>query len=328
MKALGISDDINDFLLQLYRIAKESPMAAFQDSALAQLKTVLPFDSSMWGTATTRPAGIDIHTIHLHQKDPQMIVEYEGLKHFDTAAAAVFGKSRITNVYNSDEWFGEKDQREYREFLTRWGHDHTFITAASNPVTNFVHWVSLFRGNTDAVCKPEEQRLLYQLSPHIMQALAMNRVMHLQGTTVARASAPMRGNAIADLRGVLYHTDLQFEMHAQAEWAGWNGLKLPDEMMLTMGRANGTHVGRVSVVQWAVDQRLLFLRSRGRCLADDLTERELTVARLLSAGKSHKEVAKGLDRSPATVRNQTQSIYGKLQVGSVAQMSELLRQLD
>ncbi|MGB0505140.1 MAG: LuxR C-terminal-related transcriptional regulator [Pikeienuella sp.] len=54
---------------------------------------------------------------------------------------------------------------------------------------------------------------------------------------------------------------------------------------------------------------------------DLLTARERDVARILASGKSHKETARILGVAPSTVRNQTQSIYGKLEVDNRASLA-------
>ena len=65
------------------------------------------------------------------------------------------------------------------------------------------------------------------------------------------------------------------------------------------------------------------------CIRDSqLTSREWTIARLIAKGHSHKEIAQALNRSPATVRNQIQSIYEKLQVGNIAMLVEALRRVE
>lgn len=64
----GAPRDFSELLLRLYRLSHELPIEAFQDAALDLVKPVLPFDSSMWGTATRTDRGIDIHTIHLHNQ--------------------------------------------------------------------------------------------------------------------------------------------------------------------------------------------------------------------------------------------------------------------
>ena len=80
--------EFSNLVLCLYRAAGEQPLNAFQDEALSIIKRMLPFDRSMWGTATNTPAGIDIHSIHLHNEPQEMPEFYEEVKHQDSAAAA------------------------------------------------------------------------------------------------------------------------------------------------------------------------------------------------------------------------------------------------
>ncbi|MFK7752887.1 MAG: response regulator transcription factor [Sedimentitalea sp.] len=55
---------------------------------------------------------------------------------------------------------------------------------------------------------------------------------------------------------------------------------------------------------------------------DLLTRRERDVARALASGKSHKETARLLGVAPSTIRNQTQSIYGKLGIANRASLAK------
>ena len=77
-----------------------------------------------------------------------------------------------------------------------------------------------------------------------------------------------------------------------------------------------------------VEHGLLFLRARACCRANALTARERTIAQSIARGETHKEIAQGLARAPATVRNQIQAIYAKLEVGSIAGLIEAIRPLQ
>jgi len=324
--------DFNTLLLRLYRLSQELPIQHFQDAALAQVKQVLPFDSSMWGTATTKPEGIDIHTVHLHAISPDMLVEYETLKHQDATAAMVLDESEVTYSINIETFYAGRAAREYRDFSQRFGVENMLIAADNNPRTQFVHWISLYRADKQAQGSSEERRLLGQLAPHVMQALALNRVMHLghlsQLDAADKAMSPY-GSAIADARGVLYHADPQFNAMAQAEWPSWRGPGLPADLMAYLSSVGCVcFVGRTLVVRQYFEHGLLFLKARARCLADLLTAREWTIARAIGKGESHKEIAQVLNRSPATVRNQIQGIYEKLQVNSIAMLIEALRRAE
>ena len=320
--------DFNTLLLRLYRLSQELPIHHFQDAALAQIKRVLPFDSSMWGTATTKPEGIDLHTVHLHEKSPEMVVAYQLVKHQDSAAASVFGKPRVTHTFHTESSFPGADKKELRDFLRCFQQENFFVTAENLPRKNFMHWFSLYRADKDAHCTEDERLLLSRVAPHVMQALAMNRVMHLDYLEAADKALSPYGSAIADARGVLYHSDPQFKGLAQAEWNGWSGLVLPTVLMDALSSGQERFIGRTMVVRQYVEHGLLFLKARSRCLADVLTLREWTIARLIAKGESHKEIAQALNRSPSTVRNQIQSIYEKLQVSSIAMLIEALRRAE
>nr|WP_315236492.1 LuxR C-terminal-related transcriptional regulator [uncultured Albidiferax sp.] len=325
---LDMPTNFNMLLLRIYRLAQELPIQYFQDAALVQIKQILPFDSSMWGTATTTPEGIDIHTVHLHEKSPEMLQAYEPLKHMDSAAASVFGKSNATLTIHAESWFADRETREMREFLRRFKQENVFIAADSNARTHFVHWISLYRADKEAHCTEGERQLLSQLAPHVMQALALNRVMHLDRLDAVDKAMSPYGSAIADARGVLHHADPQFRSLAQTEWNDWRGPNLPANLLAALALGQERFLGRLVVVRQYLEQGLLFLKARARCPADQLTVREWTIARLIAKGESHKQIAQALGRSPATVRNQIQGIYEKLQVSSIAMLIEALRRAE
>jgi DNA-binding CsgD family transcriptional regulator len=317
--------DFSALLLQLYRLSHELPIDAFQDAALELIKPVLPFDASMWGTATTGAEGIDVRTLHLFRKTPEMMVEYESHKHLDSAAASFFGKGRGTRGFNSARWWSGPADAQFLDYVRRYDQNNIFITMDSDPRSNFMQWVSLFRADPDAHCRPEEESLLASLSPHLMQALALNRVMHLDRTLAPAPDMQRRGAAIADLRGAIYHCDVSFVALMQEEYPGWTCQGLPPSLLEHFMTAQSTYAGRQVVMSYRLEQRLLFLSVRERCRADGLTPREHTIAALLGRGETHKEVAATLNRSPATVRNHIQAIYDKLEVNNVAGLIQELR---
>lgn len=154
------------------------------------------------------------------------------------------------------------------------------------------------------------------LAPHVMQALSLNRAMRLDA--LGPVPAIQRGAAIADLRGVLYHADPFFHEMLRAEWQAVAAGRLPEPLRQCFLAGNARYLGALLVADHHVEQGLLFIKVRERCRADALSPRELMVARRAARGETHKQIAQALDRSPATIRNQIQSIYEKLEVGNVA----------
>lgn len=317
-------DSYNKLLLHLYRLSHELPLDRFQDAALELVKPVLPFDSSMWGSATLTSAGIDVHTLHLHCQPPEMLQAYEEIKHLDTAAALAAQEPASALAFHTDSWFGAPAQKPLRAHGKRFGQAHFFIGAVLHSQTRFTRWLTLFRANDRAYCTETERALLASLMPHVQQALELNRLTHLSQAAGAPGQVA-RGAAIADLRGVLYHADPAFEQALCAEWEGWRGHALPAGVMKSFQQGAARFMGRSQVVALRVEHQLLFLQSRPRCAADALTPREFTVAQLAARGNTHKEIAAMLKRSPATVRTQIRAVYDKLCVSNVAGLIEALR---
>ena len=314
--------ELSQLLLRLYRLSHENPITTFQDAALNLLREYLPFDSSMWGTATNTENGIDIHTIHLHNQPEDMLLSYEEVKHLDTAAQAVAQRPRHTLGFNARDWFSRPEQAALREHGRRFEQANFFIASDVDVHTQFVHWVTLFRADAAARCQAQESDLLALLAPHFMQALTLNRITHLD--RMEGAVAPP-GSAISDPRGVIYHADDAFKTLLGTEWSHWRGSeRLPDALLQEFQRGSDLYRGMGIVVTQRRDQGLLFLHARRRLQVDELSEREQLVAELVASGQNHKQIAQTLQRSPATVRNQIRSIYSKLQVGNVASLIKAL----
>jgi DNA-binding CsgD family transcriptional regulator len=310
-------------LLGIYRQAQELPVQEFQDMVLGDMKALLPFDSSMWGTATMTETGIDIHSLHLHNTTQAMIEAYQQVKHLDVAAARVAAQPIATMAFNTRRDFPGPELSAYRDFLHRFGHENTLITSEINPITQFGQWVSLWRADPGQVCTPEETELFACLAPHLMQALAINQRVHLDRFMgdVAREKWSV---ALADGHGVLYHADRSFLDLVALEWRSPERDRLPqilvERLVSQESQVSGAHV----VVRRRVERGLLFLKARQREEVDNLSQREFLVASLLANGLTHKQVAARLGRSPETIRSQSKVVFHKLGINSVARLAAKL----
>lgn len=319
--------DFSEFVLDLYQLSRETPLHEFQDVALSQVKQVLAFDSAMWGTATATPQGIDVHTLHLHKQPPEMLHAYTQIKHLDTAAQQVGTQSRSTLGFSVADWFAAPEQAPLRAHGQSFEQANFFITSQVNLNTQFAHWLTLFRAKDAHVCTEAELKVLAALSPHVMQALSFNRMAHL--ARLEQSGLPFRGRAVSDLRGTLYHADASFEALVRTEWATWrSNSSLPHSLLQHFESGHARHIGQRAVFSQKRERDLLFMSARKRSRADALSERESVVARLVAQGNTYKEIARALGRSPATIRNQIQAIYHKLEVGSIASLIEALRETE
>ena len=320
----GLLPEYSNLLLTLYRLAQECPVHQFQDAALTLLKTCLAFDSSMWGTATMLEGGIDIHSIHLHNSSPAMLEAYEKVKHCDTAAVQVTAQPTMTIGFRVEDFPGEHNAA-FRQFLHDFGHVNMLITSDIHPGTRFVQWVSLYRAELAARCLKPEIDLLACLAPHLMQALAINRLVHLDRLSHDTVRAKW-SVAIADQRGVLYHADERFKALVFAAWRTDDAQHLPPALLKQLvSQPDQPQVAAGGViVRGHREQGLLFLKARASETVDTLSEREFLVAKLIAHGLTQKQVAIQLNRSPETIRSQIKAIFNKLNINNVALLGALL----
>lgn len=314
--------EFSRFLLNLYRHAQEVPVHEFQDAVLTAVKPLLPFDASIWGTGTMTAHGIDIHSLHRHNFPEEMFGAFAQVRHQDTAARRVTSAPRATIGFSAAEEFAGEDQAEIRRFAQDYAQHHCFITSDINPLTRFAEWVSLFRSDPERRCTPEEIEFLDALAPHLMQSLAINRLVHLD-RLVGHDARESWAVAIADPRGVIYHADPRFKELMALEWP-LQGERLGASLLEEL-QGNKTRIlGHRVVVQRTQEQGLFFLRARERHAVDSLSPREFMVAELLASGMTQKQIAARVARSPETIRSQVKAIFAKMDINNVALLAPLL----
>jgi DNA-binding CsgD family transcriptional regulator len=313
----------SDLLLALYRASRERPLTEFQDTAIELAKSCLKFDSSMWGSATLTSAGLAIHNVHLHNEPPEMVAAYETVRHKDAAMFELWKRKGGTLSFNAATLLTGKDKRDAREHTRRFRHENILLTCDVDSAEHFVQWISLYRADTDEHYSERERQLAQTLRPHLLEALALNRVSHLEHLG-ADGRKRRYFLALADQKGMLHHAETGFTELFQREYPAWRERRLPDALVRGLADGRG-YMGREMVAEAARQAGLLFVKARPRCAADRLSERELQVARQIAQGRTYKEAAVALGIAPTTARNHLQAIHEKLQVrnkaGLIAQLN-------
>ncbi len=322
----SLLSNYSDLLLTIYRLAQDTPVLEFQDELLDALKSCIPFDSSMWGTATMTSKGIDVHSIHLHQSSQAMLIAYEAVKHQDSLVQRVEQQAVTTLSFNSDTEFAGPAKAGMRALCEEFGHRNGLITCEINPFTKFVQWLSLYRKDAKQVCTEAETQFFGNLGPHMMQALAINRRIHLD-KLVGDVARQCWSVAIADKRGVPYHVGNHFWTLMEAEWKIQNREQLPAALLNELLVKNQV-TGRNIVVHCKPEHGLMYLKARPRERVDGLSPREFMVAKMLTGGMSQKEVAAKIRRSPETIRSQVRIVFEKLEITNVVMLAPHLALRD
>jgi DNA-binding CsgD family transcriptional regulator len=318
-------EQFSELLLSVYRAAREMPLAQFQDAALELVKPALPFDACRWATGTASPASLVFHSAHFHQDPPGNIDDYEAVKEQDTVAFAVLANMGATVNFHAPTLYRGRSKSGIRGYARRYRHENGLVTASQLPHKGVWHAISLYRADADRQYAERERRLCQCLVPHLMEALSANRLRHAAGLN-GDVEGPRWHLAIADGTGALYHLEPDFAELLRSEWSGWQDGLLPQPLREAMLKGNPPrYAGRALIVTRKIEKDLLFLRARRRLPVDDLTAREVEVAKHVAQGLSHKQIAARLSIAPATVRNHIQAIHARLQVRNNAELAAQLK---
>lgn len=322
----GGEERCDELALSLYRLARAEAASDFQDRCFAALQAQVPFDSGFWSHVVQEDGRVHLVSNWRFQLPPEVEGIWAGLEERDVVGRLAFTTpGRTVNIVARRLIH---DPELVERIIEAFGLEYVLSTCLLDPLTSMFHSVTLFRGAGGPAFTEGERRFVEGVTPHLVEALGVNRLIHLletqQSTGIANyATAACDGDAL------LYVARPQFLDMLRLEWADWHGARLPQALRedLRRGRAF-TYRGRAVVVRCTPVHELLWLRARPKAPVDDLAPRELEVARLSADGRTNKVIARALGISPFTVRNQLTSIYDKLGITGRTELAALLAATD
>lgn len=318
-------DPVQALLLAIYQTARESPHAQFHDAALRLLKTVIPFDFAKWGSSHVSAEGVIFHEAHLHAEPPEIVDAYRHVCHQDTVALFIAANIGLTGNFHNPIAFSGPHHRAIRDYTVRYRHSNSLITARRDSISGLMNSLSLYRADPGKFYSERERRLCQFLVPHLMEARLINRLLEIERVRApdSRGAVAM---AIADPFGTIHFAEEGFDSLLRAEWSAHQGNELPKALQQALLQAGEPQfLGHAILLKWAICKNLYFVRGRKRLPVDGLTPRELAIAREISQGFTHKEVARKLGIAPSTVRNHPSIIHERAQARNNAELAAQLR---
>lgn len=320
-------DTINRILLDLYRGARQLPVPEFQELALDLLKSVLRFDSGIWGAGeVSEEAGLIIQALHLHKQPEEYLASYEQFKSHDRAAFEVDGRmGEVCNFHFPDIDTGRVNAAN-RLHCKKFDTQNALITTSIAAEISSQDFMAIFRAKSRDRYSEEEHSLAEFLMPHLIEAGRINRLFWLN--QLSAAVLVKRGaRAIGGWEGMLYSYDEAFVSTVRMEWPEWVPPLLPKQLLISLRTSSlRRFTGHRIAVGASIIGDMLFLQVRQRSSVDELTPAERGVANLIAHGQPYKEVARKLGVSVATVRNQLHSIYQKLGINNKAALAQCLNE--
>jgi len=316
--------DLNQFLLDLYQLALGTPSPEFSEAALERLKREIGFGSGLWGTFTLTAQGPRPHSVHLHGLPPAMLAEYDRVKQHDLMNQRLIERPGRTVAMP----LGAVEKRVHPDMVAhvrRWGMEQTLATVVLESPLNLYTIVALYRPGARQPFSERERRFKQAVMPHMVAAWHMN-ALHFLHAPAEPARSGRRARALIDPLGIIHNAEPALAELLQREAKGWTGPAVPAALLAGLQGATGRYEGAaiVATLLRSRNDRTSLINVRLRTPVDSLSERERAVAREFAGGKTYKEIAAAFGTSPATVRSQIQSAYGKLGVSTKIELGNEL----
>jgi DNA-binding CsgD family transcriptional regulator len=315
---------ISSFLLDLHRSSNELAYRELLTHCLDRLKTLLPFDSGLFGMGTIREGIPQGHDVMLYQQPPEFLASWEHVKHQDRIAFEAFSSpDRTVNRSLDDGVFEGCDAM--LEHGRRWGLDHILCTGTVL-LDAGIYWVmSLYRALPSPPFSEAERATNELLVPHIIAATRQARLTRMRAVTQHTEDyGPVA--AVVDREGVVLEAEPGLIELLRLEWPGWMGPWLPADLIERL-RAPETAqrvVLRRLVVRSDEVDGMRLVHVRRVVVADRLTARERQIAEAFSTGDSYREIGERLTIAPNTVRRHLANIYEKLGISSKVELDRML----
>ena len=313
----------DDFLLQLYRLARESGPHEFQSAVVDRLNARLHFDSAFWCEGELPEGGGVVPTAaHIRNIDPDFLRDWAVANIEDPMIA--WGKrcpGHAQQVMVSD-YYGETPD------IVALGERHAMrslsIVNAFTPAGRSGEWISFFRSDADATGSTGELAWLEAVMPHLQEARRIHRMLHADETHPAHRGAAC---AVADRHNAnLLRSNEAFRQLLAHEWRGFDGFRVPTPLRKAWAeQSRFVFDGRTVQVCGSVADSVVMLTARPFEMKPVLTVRQREIAMLSAQGWSYKEIAASTKLSPATVRNHLAAVYAALDVHSRRELARALK---
>lgn len=319
--ALGIAG-FSHFITEMNDRARHEDAEAIARWAVEDLSRRLGFDAAWYGWAKLRPTGVEVYANAALNLPEGFYDHWRAMSHQDLLAQSMIENPGQVASY---------DRRQIRQtegmadLSDRFGLRRIATAMNGRPGDYASFYLSSYRLGDHARHMNHEERDFLQCAVDQLSA-AMKLSTNLPGDR----SAPGAVTILASEVGIgLLGLPALRERFGEI-WPRWRGDLLPEQLARLIAHP-GQHILPDHDLLVTVEEtpkfqglglRRMTLRRLTRC--DLLTTRERQVAQELASGKSAKEVARALGVAPATVRNQTQAIYQKLQVDNRAALVSVL----
>jgi DNA-binding CsgD family transcriptional regulator len=305
---------LSSLLLAWHRLSGQATLEDYRGGALALLEDHLPMSAAWWGVAHLRGGSPWVVQSYLHRLPAAFADDWLSSADIDELAHTV-----ITHPGVTERYIGDGTQEG---FDACYGIASALSTAMPAMDTGLVHFLSIYRDDSLPLFTEADRALVELLTPHLFLAEEKQGRAAWQSEL---ANARVLSATVSE-HAWLEQASPAFCRVLMAEFPEWFGGRLPNALCSLIHTGAGQWQGRtldVSVSPGKEGGCHVSLQLRASL---GLTRREEMVARAYAAGGSHKEIARELGLTPATVRSYLQQCYLKLDVSNKVSLGDALRE--
>jgi DNA-binding CsgD family transcriptional regulator len=300
----------------------------FQEFSLGLLKSLVPFDSAVYGSGELMQQGLKIQEIYLHNKPVEILSDYAAITHADPVLKAARANPDKVIRFHPPTLFAGKERRQLFDYARHYEHANGMSIVHVDEDSPRAQLLSVWRAKEDRYFREQDGRMAEQVLPHILEALKINQALAVHRSTKDGDRSTL---AIACPNGALHFCGEGFRKLLNMDWPDWESALLPGPLLDKLVRTGSTGYRspalRVSVRSVG---GLLFLKA-GRVSASapcpaicpdllrsayGLTPAETRVAIAMLEDRSARQMGDELGASFHTVRAQIRQVYAKLDVNT------------
>lgn len=324
-----------NLLLDIYDGAQHCTIPDFNQYALTKFKNVLQFDSAVIvDFSAIQQQKIIIQSIHLHDAPVEKMLDRPkaigteslnkngALSSRDFVLKKALAERGNSVIANLTEGVSDPHILDYcRKYET--AHSLTFVSGQTTVHT--VPTIALWRAVKTNAYSRNDADAANMLLPHILQAKRINGRLNVFPSSEPDGTS----TALATPEGCLHFVDPEVIRLMQLEWKEWMPPLLPRLLIDSLRQNSEMIFVGVSIYVKASMQGnmicMIIIEKRRQQVP--LSTAEYRAARLAAEGLTYKEIARKLDISPATIRNQLHSAYRKLGVSNKTALRNALPEL-
>lgn len=322
---------VNQVVLSLYREGRDLELPSFQAWALAQVRSVIGFDSAWWGDAGL--AANPIYGSQLFNCDAAILDDYrariEGMADRQGMEAcwdgdffrAAWMANPGTSINLSDLCTRERyvNTDLYRKVGRKFRMEWSLGTRLTGPNPSHSEFLMLWRHDAQRPFTEAERQAKQLLMPHLVEGFRAVRLRHFLGGKDTRPKVW----ALADDQGFIRELSPAFAAALRSHWPDWHGSLLPEALARCVAEGQAFQAKTVAI-NVRPNNNLRFLEVEARSPLDGLTAREGEIVVRYARGETHSGIAAVLALSPTTVRNHISHSFKKLGVKNKAELANLM----